>query len=87
MVDFTLEGYEMCRSYPNSRRLAVGLFAIGIVVLELNSVDLCYELQHQNWTSVPKKIQNIIVTADTIRSFPSQLWSILLMITMFGWHL
>ena len=65
--------------------LAVGLFAIGIVVLELNSVDLCYELQHQNWTSVPKKIQNIIVTADTIRSFPSQLWSILLMITMFGW--
>lgn len=47
--------------------LAVGLFAIGIVVLELNSVDLCYELQHQNWTSVPKKIQNIIVTADTIR--------------------
>ena len=28
--------------------LAVGLFAIGIVVLELNSVDLCYELQHQN---------------------------------------
>ena len=36
--------------------LAVGLFAIGIVVLELNSVDLCYELQHQNWTSVPKKI-------------------------------
>ena len=65
--------------------LAVGLFAIGIVVLELNSVDLCYELQYQNWTSVPKKIQNIIVTADTIRSFPSQLWSILLMITMFGW--
>ena len=25
--------------------LAVGLFAIGMVVLELNSVDLCYELQ------------------------------------------
>ena len=54
--------------------LVVGLFAIGIVVLELNFVDLCYELQNHNWTSVPKRIQNIIVTANTIWSFPLLLW-------------
>ena len=54
--------------------LVVGLFAIGIVVLELNFVDLCYEPQNHNWTSVPKRIQNIIVTANTIWSFPLLLW-------------
>ena len=67
--------------------LAVGFLAIFIMVLELNSADLCYDMrQMNNWTSVPKKIQNIIVTGDVVWSYLVQLWSFLLIFTMFGWQ-
>ena len=66
--------------------LAVGFLAIVIVVLEFNSADLCYDMQMNNWTSVPKKVQNIIVSGDAVWSYLVELWSFLLILTMFGWQ-
>ena len=67
--------------------LAVGVLAIFIMVLEFNSADLCYDMRRMNnWTSVPKKIQNIIVTGDAVWSYLVELWSFLLILTMFGWQ-
>ena len=67
--------------------LAVGSLAIAIIVLDLNSSDLCYDSQSQNWTSLPGKIQAIIVTGETVESYVVQLWAFFLIIAMFGWPL
>ena len=67
--------------------LAVGSLAIAIIVLDLNSSDLCYDSQSQNWTSLPEKIQAIIVTGETVESYVVQLWAFFLIIAMFGWPL
>ena len=61
--------------------LAVGFLAVVIVVLEFNSADLCYGMQY-----VPKKIKNIILTGDVVWSYLVELWSFLLILTMFGWQ-
>ena len=68
--------------------VALGSLAILILVLDFNSVDLCYEEKlHGHWNSIPPKIQAIIVTGDTTETYVVQLWSFLLIITMFGWRL
>ncbi|KAJ7392838.1 hypothetical protein OS493_010498 [Desmophyllum pertusum] len=67
--------------------LAVGSLAIAIMVLAYNSADLCYDSQSQNWTSLPGKIQAIIVTGESVEAFVIQMWSFLLIVAMFGWSL
>ncbi|PFX27120.1 hypothetical protein AWC38_SpisGene8193 [Stylophora pistillata] len=68
--------------------LALGLLALLILVLDFNSVDLCYDRQlHGHWNSLPNKIQAIIVSAETVEAYASQMSPFLLIITMFGWPL
>ena len=68
--------------------LALGSLAILILVLDFNSVDLCYDRQlHGNWNTLPHSIQAIVVTAETAEAYVVQMWSFLLIITMFGWPL
>ena len=68
--------------------IALGSLALLILVLDFNSVDLCYDKQlHGNYNTLPRNIQAIIVTAETIEAYVVQLWTFLLIITMFGWHL
>ncbi len=65
--------------------LALGSVAIVIMVLDFNSMDLCYEEKtNGHWNTIPHKIQAIIVTADTTEAYVIQLWPFLLIITMFG---
>ena len=50
--------------------LALGSLALLILVLDFNSVDLCYDRQlHGHWNSLPRKIQAIIVTAETLEAY------------------
>ncbi|XP_078345436.1 uncharacterized protein LOC144630953 [Oculina patagonica] len=68
--------------------LALGSVAILILVLDFNSVDLCYEQKtNGHWNAISHKIQAIIVTADATEAYVIQMWPILLIITMFGWPL
>ncbi|KAJ7392835.1 hypothetical protein OS493_010495 [Desmophyllum pertusum] len=67
--------------------LALGSLAIAILVLDFNSVDLCYDRRHSHWNSLPRKIQAIIVTAETVEAYVIQMWTFLLVVTMFGWPL
>ena len=68
--------------------LTLGTLAICILVLDFNSVDLCYDKQvHGHWKSLPRKIQAIIVSAEAAEAYVVQMWTFLLIITMFGWPL
>ena len=68
--------------------IALGSIAIAILILDLNSVELCYDRQfHGNWSTLPRNIQAIIVTAETVEAYVIQLWAFLLISTMFGWYL
>ena len=59
-----------------------------ILVLDFNSADLCYDKQlHGHWDSLPHKIQAIIISAETAEAYVVQMWTFLLIITMFGWPL
>ena len=68
--------------------LALGSLAVFILVLDFNSVDLCFDRQkHGNWDTLPQNIQAIIVTAETVEAYIVQMWAFLLIIAMFGWRL
>lgn len=68
--------------------VALGSVAILILVLDFNSVDLCFDRQkHGNWDTLPRNIQAIIVTAETVEAYIVQMWPFLLIIAMFGWRL
>lgn len=68
--------------------IALGSIAIAILILDLNSVELCYDRQfHGNWSTLPRNIQAIIVTAETVEAYVIQLWAFLLISTMFDWYL
>ncbi len=64
----------------------LGSLAILILILDFNSVDLCFDMQSTNWTSLPKKTQAVMVTGATNEAFFVQLWTFLLVLVMFGWH-
>ena len=63
--------------------VALGSLAISILFLNLRSLDFCFNVQKTNWTAVSKRYQRIIVTVAVIETFVIQLWSLLLMLTMF----
>ena len=67
--------------------LALGSIAISLLVLDLNSVDLCFDKQSGNWKTLPHKIQAIVVTSAAAEAYVVQLWPFLLVLVMFGWAL
>ena len=67
--------------------LALGLLAILILILDFNFVDLCFDRQHGHWNSLPPNIQAIIMTGECLQAYVVQMWTFLLIVTMFGWHL
>lgn len=67
--------------------IALGSIAILIIVLDFNTVDVCFDMQSSNWTAVPKGTQAIIVTAATSEAYVVQLWSFLVVMCLFGWPL
>lgn len=66
---------------------AVGSLAILILILDFNTVDLCFDMQSTNWTSLPKMSQAIMVTAASAEAYLVQLWTLLVVLIMFGWPL
>ena len=76
--------------------MALGSLSILILVLDFNSIDLCYEMFETNqmhtgsfinWNTTSRKIQAIIVTGDNTESCVIQMLPFLLILTMFGWPL
>ena len=67
--------------------VALGSLAIVILVIDFNTVDLCYDINSKNWTAIPKRIQAVVVTADTTEAFFVELWPFFVVLTMFGWRL
>ena len=63
--------------------VALGSLAISILILNLRTLDFCFNVQKTNWTAVSKRYQRMIVTVSITESFVIQLWSLLLMLTMF----
>ena len=64
---------------------ALGSLAILILIINFNTVDLCYDLQRSNWTSLAKRYQLIILTIATSEAYVIQLWTFLVVLTMFDW--
>ena len=62
---------------------SIGLLAIAIAVLDFNTADLCYEKTAQ-WYSMPRVIQSIRVTSQSIEGFFIQLWHFSIMLCIFG---
>ena len=62
---------------------SIGLISIAVVVLDFNTADLCYEKTFQ-WNSMPKIIQSIRVTGQSVEGFFIQLWHFFIMLCMFG---
>lgn len=67
--------------------MALGSLAILILILDFNTVDLCFDMQSSNWTALPKRTQAIMVTAATTEAYVVQLWTFLVVLFMFGWRL
>ena len=63
--------------------VALGSLAISILILNLRTLDFCFNVQKTNWTAVSKRYQRMIVTVSITETFVIQLWSLLLMLTMF----
>ena len=66
---------------------ALGSLAILILIINFNTVDLCYHLQRSNWTSLAKRYQLITLTVATSEAYVIQLWTFLVVLTMFDWNL
>lgn len=61
----------------------IGLLAIAVAVIDFNTADLCYE-KTLTWHSMPRLIQSIRVTGQSIEGFLIQLWHFCVMLCMFG---
>ena len=62
---------------------SIGLLAITVAVIDFNTADLCYE-KTLEWHSMPRLIQSIRVTGQSIEGFLIQLWHFGVMLCMFG---
>ena len=65
--------------------MALGSLAILILILDFNSVDLCFDKQSTNWKALTKRTQAVIVTAATSEAYVVQMWTLLVVLVMFGW--
>ena len=66
--------------------VALGSIAILILVLDFNTVDLCFDRQ-KNWTTVTKRTQAVIVTGACCEAYVVQLWNFFVVLFLFGWPL
>ena len=66
--------------------IALGSIAILILVLDFNTVDLCFDRQ-KNWRTLPKRTQAVMVTGACCEAYVVQLWSFFVMLFLFGWPL
>ena len=66
--------------------VALGSIAILILVLDFNTVDLCFDRQ-KNWTTLPKRTQAVMVTGACCEAYVVQLCSFFVMLFLFGWPL
>ena len=67
--------------------VALGTIAILVLVLDFNTVDLCFDQQKLNWTALPKRTQAVMVAAGCCEAYVVQLWSFLVVLFLFGWPL
>ena len=67
--------------------VALGSIAILILVLDFNTADVCFDWQNSNWTALPKRTQAVMVTAACCEAYVVQLWSFLVVLSLFGWPL
>ena len=65
---------------------AIGIWAAFIVLLDLNTADLCYD-KTTEWNQMPKEIQSIRVSASAVEGFLIELWNFFYMTVIFGWGL
>ena len=63
---------------------SIGLLAIAVAVVDFNTADLCYE-KTSHWNSMPRVIQSIRVTSQSVEGFIIQLWHFAIMLCMFGY--
>ena len=63
---------------------SIALLAIAVLVVDFNTVDLCYE-KTLNWNTMPPIIQSIRVVGQSIEGFIIQLWQFFIMLCMFGY--
>ena len=63
---------------------SIALVAIAVLVLDFNTVDLCYE-KTLNWNTMPPIIQRIRVVSQSVEGFIIELWQFLIMLCMFGY--
>ncbi|XP_068696254.1 uncharacterized protein [Montipora foliosa] len=63
---------------------SIGLLAIAVAVVDFNTADLCYE-KTLNWTSMPRVIQSIRVTGQSVEGFMIELWHFSIMLCLFGY--
>ena len=64
----------------------IGIWAAFIVLLDLNTADLCYD-KTTEWNQMPKEIQSIRVSASAVEGFLIELWNFFYMTVIFGWGL
>lgn len=65
--------------------VSLGSLAILILILDFNSVDLCFDMQSTKWEALPKRTQAVIVTGATSEAYVVQMWTFLVVLVMFGW--
>ena len=63
---------------------SIALLAIAVLVLEFNTVNLCYE-KTLNWNTMPPIIQSIRVVSQSVEGFVIELWQFFIMLCMFGY--
>jgi len=52
---------------------SIGLLAVAVILLDLNTADLCYEKTFK-WDSIPPLIQSIRVTGQCVEGFFIEIW-------------
>jgi len=62
---------------------SIGLLAVAVILLDLNTADLCYEKTFR-WDSIPPLIQSIRVTGQCVEGFFIEIWHFSIMLCMFG---
>ncbi|XP_068696253.1 uncharacterized protein [Montipora foliosa] len=65
---------------------SIGLLAIAVAVVDFNTADLCYEKTFR-WNSMPRVIQSIRVTSQSVEGFIIELWHFSIMLCMFGYSI
>ena len=64
----------------------IGLVAVGIIFVDLSTAAWCSD-EFSDWYSLPKNVQRLRVTAESVEGFFIQLWDLCLLCTVFPFSL